>query len=242
MKPGADEVEMTVHLRDVVAEFDPAPTDDGRTTKTISGTPEMTIADIGTMFRMMCYSIDFERYYRVRDINCQEGTVPFIISNGHVRWLPSVHSVSIADFFSTHNIESNEIYIRHGWPAAGGIGWLDIPTLWEDVYRVLLYASPLIAAGQITVPALRRLVSRLHEKASPGSVFSLVASRHRWTAIDLAELTNLPQDESKRLLVMCGYKYDKHCRMYCQTPEAEALILELNKQRWTIKPGRPPQA
>lgn len=235
-------MELTVHLTDVMAEYEPTRTDDGRTTKSLSISPETSIADIGKTLGIVTFSVDYGRYYRVRDPNCREGTVPFIISNGHIRWTPGVHTIAVADFFSTHNIESNEIYIVHGWPAAGGIGWADIPTLWEDVYRVFEYASPLIAAGQITVPTLRWLVNHLRDKASPGSIFSLVASRPRWTVIDLGEIADLPPDESKVLLDLCGYKYDPHIHMYCETAESEEIISKLNQQRWTMKPGRPPQA
>ena len=235
-------MDITVHLTDVSAQCDPQRHDDGRTTKSISGTSETTIADIGKTFRIMCYSIEFERYYRVRDINCREGTVPFIISNGRVSWTPSVQTVTVADFLATHSIESNEIYIRHGWAAAGGIGWIDIPTLWEDVYHLFVFASPLIAAGQVSIPALRWIVNRLRDKASPGSVFALVASRPRWTAIDLAELADLSPDESKKLLQLCRYEYDRHTHMYSETPGSEEVFARLNQQKWTIKSGRTPHA
>lgn len=236
-------MEVTVHLTDVMAQYNSPPTD-GRTTRTVTITPETTIADVGTMLKLnlASYSIEYERYYRVCDPNAQERKIPFVISDGLARWDVWVQDVSVADFFTTFGITSNELHIRYGWPTAGGLGAVDIPTLWNDVYTFLSYISPVLQAGGAAgagLHGLRLLVNRLSQKASPGSVFSLVASRPRWTAADLAQTAGLTLDDAKGLLGMCGYEYDRHMQMYQETPESDERIAKLGQQKWTLAPGRP---
>jgi len=242
-------MELTVHLMDVLAPYDPSRTDDGRTTRTVIITPDTSIADVGAMLNLVTYSIEYGRYYRVRDPNMREGTIPFVITDDRVRWNVLTEDALVADFLATFEITSNELYIRHGWPAAGGFGPADILTLWNDIYNFFSYISPLLQVGSTAGAGLRLLMNRLSQKASPGSVFSLVASRPRWAAADLAQTANdlprmadLTPNDAKALLAMCRYDYDQQIQMYKETPESAERIAGLNSVRWTMVPGRLPRS
>lgn len=215
---------LTVHLTDVMAQYDPSRNDDGCSTKRISVSSDTSIADIGKILGLVTFSIEYEQYYRVTDPNFLEGFVPFLIVGNRVRWMQPIQETTIGDFFATNDIRSNDLHIRHGWPAAGGFGPADILALWDQVYAFLQYISPILTPVGF-IGGIAGVIIRLRGvRESPGWVFSLVASRPRWNPVDLAELTAWPPERAKDLLDVCCYEYDPHTHMFAKTPASEEFF------------------
>lgn len=242
---------VTVHLTDVLSPYDRNRTDDGHTTKLIDVEPDTSIADVGQILRLGTFSIEYDRYYRVTDPNFLESYLPYIVSGGHVRWMPHVQDVSIADFFETQQIQTHELYIRHGWPAASGFGFVDIQSLWQQIYPILVYLAPIIAASRGAAAALThgvKVVGRIRariarnelNRVSPGWLASFVAARTRWNSGDLALLTGLTREQVKDFLRFYGFEYDQHLQMYCKTPATDEMLTVLKGQKWMLVPGRMP--
>lgn len=232
-------MELTVHLTDVMAPYEPQRTDDGHTTTRITIEPEKTIADVAGILGLATYAIEYERYYSVRDPNFLEGYLPYLIVGNSVRWMVPVQEAAISAFLTTTRVTTDDLYIQHGWPATGGFGPADIQALWEHVYAVLTYISPILAPIGV-LGGIAGVIGRIRGiRQSPGWVFSLVASRPRWNPVDLAELTQWPPERAKDLLAVCCYEYDPYIQMYAKTAASDRFFNELKQRKWPMVPGTP---
>lgn len=156
--------------------------------------------------------------------------VPYIISNHEVKWNVAYREAKVLDFISTHNISDNTIKADEGYPQAGGPGFKNLLEIWNEIYPIIDQFVTIIGAVTIFKKAGKWTKSLFKSaEVPPQSYFDLIFSRCRWNHFELSQLLRISAEDSKRLLISLGYKYNKSILMYVQQPIALELKEKLSK-------------
>jgi len=194
-------------------------------------------------------NIKYKNYYSFVTLTFQH-ELPYLIKDNCIQWNVPDKQALLADFFKTHNITDASIDIEWGYPLAGGPGFPDIITLWQYVYVFythhkeiidLLSKSVVTGIGIQVFPSLVKQIQKVKEKipkslekVKPDGALSLVASREQWGVKEFSDISGLPTEDAKNLLVLCKYEYDRKRRMYIQTDETKEIVSALGGTKWAM--------
>lgn len=174
---------------------------------------------------------DLSHYYPLSGVfswNSQE--IPYVVSDGTVRWNQPYSQVRVSDFIRTHQIQDSVLYAEGGYPQAGGPGFLPLMELWEAAYPVIEQILTIVEIGGLAIGAGKWAASLFRKKGvPPQTCFDFLFSREKWNAFELAELLEIMPEEAKKLLDVSGYRYDRSIMMYVQQPEALDMKEKLGK-------------
>lgn len=186
-------------------------------------------------------SVNYQVYYPIKDqYFFQKNTIPYIITNGVLKWDLPNSQVKITDFFSTHSITNNQLQVLYGFPHADGPMFPSFLAMWHFFYGVIQGIDPILGVGITLYTAVKHASKRIRknrvpkklESVAPSAIFSLVFNCKKWRIYELADLLRIERDEAKYLLKTCGYKWDAHERVYCQSERSKIVLEALNKVRW----------
>ena len=168
---------------------------------------------------------DLSHYYRFsRPFAWSQEVLPYLFCKGKVLYDVQYADATVSDFFKTHGIDDATLRIVVGYPQAGGPGFLELGQLWDRVYPVLEQVVTVVGMAQIAGSAVKRICDFFRKrKRRPQAVFDIVFSRKQWNASELSEMLELPYDQTKELLVVCAYRYDRKKRMYVATEQSAIL-------------------
>jgi hypothetical protein len=149
--------------------------------------------------------------------------------------------VTLRDFFYTHGLEKEEIWLEW-WdqPGAGGYGFYDPIAVWQQFYAIVQYVEPVLDVGGAAVGGATFIWQRLRRNASatapevisPGAFFSLLVSRNQWNVHELSDLVDITADEARALLKGCGFDWDSHRGAYFQTERTKEVVAKLENVKW----------
>ncbi len=189
-----------------------------------------TIQDLFDNSQQCC--ADLSKYYDLsRDLCFNNRYFPYIISSdGNVLWNILYSDTKVADFLFTHKIQDNIIYADTGIPQAGGRGYKEVIDLWNMIYPILDQIGTLLGLS-FGVIEIKRIIKTkfLDKKVAPQSVFDLLLSRTQWNHNDLSESLNLSIDDTKKLLQISGFEWDRHKRTYVLGDKKRDITEKLSK-------------
>ncbi|KKM11068.1 hypothetical protein SY88_10445 [Clostridiales bacterium PH28_bin88] len=178
---------------------------------------------------------DLSNYYRLSGkiyYNCS--LLPYLMnSEGRVIWNVSYAEARVTDFLKTHAVSGGTIYADTGIPQAGGVGVGEVTALWSYVYPVLEQVATLMGLS-FGIIEIARLAQRVFVKKEvpPQSVFDLIISRDQWSSGQLADALGLDKEEAKKLLQVCGFRWDRRKMMYVAGDNKEQIIAKLSRCKW----------
>lgn len=205
-------------------------------------------ATIDTLFEALeirLAEVECERYYRVQNYSLAiaESTLQYVIVNGKVHWNPSYIDTKLMDFFSTHGITDNSIYIRYERGGRGG-GFVDYLFMWDQVYSILEHSVVLITGTDYAVRLSKFVGAHMRRRdppahlasMSPGNLLSFIGQRRQWNGFELADLANLSPERAKFFLKGCGYEYDGRRQMFTATDATDQFFDVINTTAFTHPP------
>lgn len=194
------------------------------------------------------YELDLSRYYTQPKASTILTSLPFIISDGRALWAVPLDQVTLSSFFQTHGITDATIHLSIPM-CAGGVGASEIVHAWQMLFPIA--DQVVTGAGLIglALGAAKWVRGRLHQPKElpdnlqavhPNHFISLVLSRERWNAFDLAELVQVDRDCAAHWLKALRYKWDRTRIMYVRTEATDALVKQFENAliRNSTTPGR----
>ena len=159
--------------------------------------------------------------------NCQY--LPYLISEGVVKWNVPYSEAKVSDFIATHAIPDNTIVAQDGYPQAGGPGFLDWMEIWEQIYPILESFATIAGVASALTATGKWLVSlRKHPETPALSYFDLIFSRPAWNHFELSRLLQVDPQDGKQILLSLGYQYDRKTLLYVQQPKSLELKEKLS--------------
>lgn len=175
--------------------------------------------------RLGCSLADLSDYYEFSGAFAwNDFCLPYLETGGGVLYDVPYAQAKLTDFLATHHIENGEVRIVTGYPQAGGPGFLELAQIWQQVEPILEQIDLILGLGITAGGAIKWLCSVLKKRnRTPHVCFDIVFSRKAWNHVELGERLELSAEETKNLLRLCGYEYDRKRMQYIQTERSDDL-------------------
>ena len=151
--------------------------------------------------------------------------LPYVFCEKNAIYDVSYDQANLFDFLQTHNIENDTLYIKTGYPHAGGPGFLELKEIWQSVYPVLEEISVFSSISGLSLFALIKWFCHhfRRRKTKPQTCFDIIYARTRWSHYELASILKITPKQAKSLLVLFGYNYVSAEQQYLQGDNVEEI-------------------
>ena len=169
-----------------------------------------------------CGFADLSKYYPLSGVfSWNDAYFPYILTGDRIRFNVPFREATVSDFLETHNFCNGEIHIITGLVQAGGPGFLSWDVIWDALNNIAIFCS--ISGGNIK-SIFEWIKSRFVKKeVSPHTLYDIIFARSCWNHNELAELLDMPLEETKHLLKGFGYVYDRKAMMYIPSEHATEI-------------------
>ena len=169
---------------------------------------------------------DLTNYYPfTRSYIFDDEFLPFLISEGAIRYSVPLPNAKLADFMNTLGIKDNSIRITTNYPMAGGFGIEDLPELWETVYKCMEGIAVFCSISGFSLRNLWNWLKGLFVKRdqTPFTVMDVIYSRTAWNHMELARLLDIDVERAKELLRAFGYEYERSAMQFVQNEHIDII-------------------
>lgn len=176
-----------------------------------------------------CGIADLSSYYLLSGVfSWNAAYFPYIFMGNRIRFNVLFQETTVSDFLKTHNICNGEIHIKTGIAQAGGPGFLPWDTIWEVLNKIAIICT-ISGLSVLSVKSIfDGIRSRFVKKEiPPHALYDIIFARSYWNHNELAELLDIPKEETKSLLKGFGYVYDRQKMMYVPGEHANKIKGEL---------------
>lgn len=182
-----------------------------------------TVQDL--LDRLGCSLADLSDYYELSGAFAwNDFHLPYLETDGGILYDVPYTQARLKDFLATHHIENGEVHLVTGYPQAGGPGFLELAQIWRQVEPILEQLDLILGLGITASGAIKWICSAFKKRnRTPHVCFDIVFSRKAWNHMELGERLELSAEETKNLLRLCGYEYDRKWMQYVQTERANEL-------------------
>ena len=172
-----------------------------------------------------CGFADLSKYYSLSGVfSWNDAYFPYIFTGDKIRFNVPFREATVSDFLKTHNISNNEIHITTGLVQAGGLGFLPWDEIWDALNKIAIICTisgvSIFSVKSIFDGIRSRFVKR---EIPPHSLHDVIFTRSCWNHNELAELLDMPLEETKHLLKGFGYVYDRKAMMYIPGEHAQEI-------------------
>lgn len=163
-----------------------------------------------------CGFADLSDYYPLSGVfSWNDGYFPYIFTGRRILFNVPFRDASVSDFLKTHNILGSELHIVTRAAQAGGPGFLP----WEEIWDMLNKIAIICTISGVSIFSVKSFFDRIRSRfvkrnVSPHALHDILFSRSCWNHNELAELLDMPLEETKYLLKGFGYVYDRKTMMY----------------------------
>ena len=184
---------------------------------------DATVQDL--LNQLNCSLADLSDYYELSGAFAwNDFYLPYLETDGGILYDVPYTQARLKDFLVTHHIENGEVHIVTGYPQAGGPGFLELAQIWQQVEPILEQIELILSLGAMAGGVAKGLCSIFKKrKRTPHVCFDIVFSRKAWNHVELGERLELSAEETKNLLRLCGYEYDRKRMQYVQTERVNEL-------------------
>ncbi len=196
---------------------------------------EIDISEDSTLQELLDVSgygiADVSEYYKYSGVftwNCI--CCPYIISDEGILYNVLFNQIKLKDFIKTHGINNNTIKIVVGYPQAGGPGFNDLKAIWDIVQPYLNDIAILFTISGVNCKSIIDWFRKFFEKkkVAPHTVMDIILSRKQWNHKELADILDVPEENTKYLLKAFGYCYDNKLMQYVPSEKTEELIEKIS--------------
>jgi hypothetical protein len=160
-----------------------------------------------------------------------EKSIPYIVKEEELLWLPKYSVVKVDDFINNFTGES-EINIYTGIPQAGGPDLFSIAQLWTMYYPVLDQIGTGITILGGIIAFGKWVKNKVSTSIPPSSYFDFITAKSAWNHFELSKYLNIDDNDAKKLLQGLGYVWNNKTKLYISTHKTYEIRDSLSRISW----------